>query len=366
MAKNYYETLGVEKSASQDEIKKAFRKLAQKHHPDKGGDEAKFKEITEAYSTLSDAKRRKEYDSYGRSFAGGGPAGGAGAQGGFNGGFGGFDFSGFQQGDFQNVDFGDMFEGFGDLFGGGRRAQRAPRGRDISIDIEVSFKDSVLGTKRSVLIAKVGQCDVCKGNGAKPGTELETCKTCGGSGHVRETRNTMLGQISSVRTCSHCDGTGKIPKEKCAACGGKGVKRQEEEIQIQVPAGIDNGEMVRLPQQGEAIKGGVSGDLYVKIHVKPHPVFRKDGANLVMELPLKLTDALTGTTVTVETIEGKKLEVKVPAMSKTEEVLRIRNNGVPLEGGGRGDLLIRTSVTLPKKLSSRAKKAVDELKEEGL
>jgi molecular chaperone DnaJ len=361
MAKNYYETLGVEKSASQDDIKKAFRKLAQKHHPDKGGDEAKFKEITEAYSTLADVKRRKEYDSYGRSFAGGAPGGGQGQAGGF----GGFDFSGFQQGDFQNVDFGDMFEGFGDLFGG-RRAQRAPRGRDISIDIEISFKDSVLGTKRSVLIAKVGQCDVCKGNGAKPGTELETCKTCGGSGRVHETRNSILGTFSSVRACTHCDGTGKIPKEKCSACGGKGVKRQEEEIHIQVPAGIDAGEMIRLPQQGEAIKGGLAGDLYVKIHVKPHSLFRKDGANLVMDLPLKLTDALTGTTVSVETIEGKTLEVKVPAMSRTEEVLRIRGNGVPVEGNQRGDLLIRASVTLPKKLSAKAKKAVEDLKAEGL
>jgi molecular chaperone DnaJ len=364
MAKNYYETLGVEKNASKDDIKKAFRKLAQKHHPDKGGDEAKFKEITEAYATLGDDKRRKEYDSYGRSFAGGGPSTGSGQTGGP---FGGFDFSGFQQGGgFENVDFGDLFEGFGDLFGNRRSAQRArPRGRDISIDIEVSFKESVFGAKRSVLIAKVSECDVCKGNGAKPGTELETCKTCGGSGRVHETRDSILGTFSSVRVCATCEGTGKIPKEKCSACSGRGVRRREEEIQIQVPAGIDDGEMIRMPQQGEAVKGGVPGDLYVKVHVKPHPVFHKEGINLVMDLPLKLTDALTGTSVSVETLDGKTLDVKIPAMSRTEEVLRLREKGVASEGM-RGDLLIRTSVTLPKKLSSKAKKAVEELRAEGL
>jgi molecular chaperone DnaJ len=356
MAKNYYETLGVDKGATKEEIKKAFRKLAQKHHPDKGGDEAKFKEITEAYSTLADDKRRKEYDSYGRSFAGGAPQGG---------GFGGFDFSGFQQGGFEGVDFGDMFEGFGDLFGN-RRQARAPRGRDISIDIEISFKDSILGTKRSVLLAKVAQCEICKGNGAKPGTEMETCKTCNGSGRIHETRNSILGTFSSVRACTTCEGTGKIPKEKCTNCNGHGVKRKEEEIQIEIPAGIDAGEMIRLPQQGEAIKGGLAGDLYVKVHVKPHPTFRKDGINLMMDLPLKLTDALTGTTATIETIEGKSLEVKVPAMTKTEETLRLREKGVPLEAGHRGDLLIRVSVILPKKLSSKARKAIEDLKQEGL
>lgn len=360
MAKDYYNVLGVDKKASKDDIKKAFRKLAHKYHPDKGGtDESKFKEITEAYSVLSDDKKRREYDAYGQSFPGGG--GQPGGQG-----FGGFDFNGFQQG-FGNggveFDFGDIF---GDIFNGGRGAQpRTPRGRDISIDLEIPFKDAAFGTTRTVLLAKVSTCSLCKGTGAKNGTELETCKTCNGSGRVHETRNSILGQFTSVRACTNCDGTGKIPKEKCTECKGHGVHRKEEEIKIIIPTGIDNGEMIRLPQQGEAIKGGISGDLYVKIHVKPHTIFRRDGSNLVMNLSVKITDAVLGTTVPVETLEGKILEVKIPPMKRAEELLRVAGKGIPGDGG-RGDLIIRLEVALPHKLSSKAKKAIEELKSEGL
>jgi len=350
MAKNYYETLGVDKKATQDDIKKAFRKLAQKHHPDKGGDEAKFKEITEAYSTLSDDKKRREYDNYGQTFPGGG----------FN--AGGFDFNGFGG---QGVEF-DISDLFGDLFGAARGgAPRMKRGRDISIDVEVSFKESVLGGRRSVLITKVSKCDVCSGSGAKPGTEMHTCKVCNGAGRIHETRNTPFGAMSSQRTCPECEGSGKIPKEKCENCQGRGVLRKEEEINVVIPAGIDGGEMIRMPGLGEAVKGGTPGDLYVKIHVKPHPVFRKEGLNLIMQLPLKLTDALLGTTITVTTIDEKSLEVKVPSMSHAEETLRIRGKGVKVDGGA-GDLFIHVSATLPKKLSGKAKKAIEELKAEGL
>ncbi len=360
--KDYYNVLGVPKNATQDDIKKAFRKLAHKYHPDKGGtDESKFKEITEAYSVLSDDKKRREYDTYGQAFAGGAPAG-AGAQGNP---FGGFDFSQFQQG-FGNggveFDFGDIF---GDIFGGRGQQARAPRGRDISIDIEVPFKDAIFGTTRTVLLAKVSTCAHCKASGAKPGTELETCKTCNGSGRIHESRNSILGQFSSVRACSECDGSGKIPKEKCPECKGHGVKRKEEEVKITVPPGIDHGEMIRMPQQGEAIKTGTAGDLYVKIHVKPHPTFRRDGANLVMDLPVKLTDSLLGTTVPIETLEGKTLEVKIPPMKRSEELLRVAGKGIPVEGG-RGDLIIRLEVALPHKLSSKARKALEDLKSEGL
>jgi molecular chaperone DnaJ len=334
MAKNYYDILGLDKKATKDDVKKAFRKLAQKYHPDKGGDEAKFKEITEAYSILSDEKKRREYDSYGQTFAGGGPAGA-----GFN--AGGFDFSNFQG--FNNggieFDISDLFGNMGDIFGSQSRG-RAKRGRDISIDIEVPFKEAILGAKRSVLITKVSQCDVCAGSGAKPNTEMETCKTCNGAGRIHETRDSVLGAFSTVRTCPTCEGVGKVPKEKCANCGGRGVVRKEEEIKITIPRGIDNGEMIRMAGLGEAVKGGLAGDLYVKVHVKPHAVFRKEGANLVMNLPVKLTDALLGTTVTVTTIEDKQLEVKVPPMSNTEETLRIRNKGVSYAEGGTGDLLI--------------------------
>lgn len=367
MAKDYYNVLGVDKKATQDDIKKAFRKLAHKHHPDKGGSDEKFKEITEAYSVLSDDKKRREYDTYGQSFPGGAP-GGQGGYGGAQGNpFAGFDFSQFQQGfggGGVEFDFGDIF---GDVFGGrGGGAMRQPRGRDISIDLEIPFKDAVFGTERTVLLGKVSTCDTCKGNGAKPGTDLEQCKTCNGSGRVHEMRNSILGQFSSVRACTVCDGTGKIPKEKCADCKGHGVKRKEEEIKISIPAGIDHGEMIRLPGQGEAVKAGIAGDLYVKIHVKPHATFRREGQNLIMHLPLKLTDALLGTTAAIETLEGKTLEVKVPAMKRPLELLRVRGRGIPTGGSSRGDLIIELEVALPHKLSGRAKKSVEDLRAEGL
>ncbi|HEY0948037.1 MAG TPA: DnaJ C-terminal domain-containing protein [Candidatus Paceibacterota bacterium] len=357
MAKNYYDILGVDKKATKDDVKKAFRKLAQKHHPDKGGDEAKFKEITEAYSVLGDDKKRREYDSYGQTFAGGGPGAG---------GFGGFDpsqFSGFGQGGVE-FDLNDLFEGFGDIFGGTHRT-RAKRGRDISIDIEVPFKESILGGTRSVLITKVSSCETCEGSGAKPGTEMETCKQCNGQGHLREARNTPFGQIASTRACSACDATGKVPKERCAACAGHGVLRREEELSIVIPPGMDDGEMIRMPGKGEAVKNGSAGDLYVKVHVKPHPVFRKEGMNLSMQMPVKLTDALLGTTASVTLVDGTKLEVKIPAMQEVQQTLRLKGKGVTVDNQS-GDLLIRLTVTLPKKLSGKAKKAIEELQGEGL
>ena len=359
MAKDYYNVLGVDKKATQDDIKKAFRKLAHKHHPDKGGADDKFKEITEAYSVLSDEKKRREYDAYGQSFPGGAPQGGAQ-------GFGGFDFNGFQQGFGQGgveFDFGDIF---GDIFGRGGAHARTPRGRDISIDLEIPFKDAAFGTTRTVLIGKVSTCDVCHGTGGKPGIELETCKTCNGTGSVHEVRNTVFGQMASTRACVACEGTGKIPKEKCTACKGHGVLRKEVEMKISIPSGIDNGEMIRLPQQGEAVKAGTAGDLYVKIHVKPHAVFRRDGSNLLMDLPVKLTDAILGTTVSVESLDGKVLEVKIPPMKRAEEHLRVRGKGIPAGGSSSGDLIIRLEVALPHKLSSKAKKVIEELKTEGL
>ncbi len=356
MAKNYYETLGVDKKATQDDIKKAFRKLAQKHHPDKGGNEATFKEITEAYSILSDDKKRREYDSYGQTFNGGGPAGFDPSQ--FNGGFGagGVEF-----------DLNDIFQGFGDIFGGGMGGgrNRVKRGRDISVDIEVSFKEAILGGRRSVLISKVSKCDVCDGLGAKPDTEMLTCPTCNGAGRIHETRQSVMGPIQMQQTCPTCEGSGQVPKEKCTNCSGHGVLKKEIEINIDIPKGIDGGEMIRMPGIGEAVKNGVSGDLYVKVHVKPHPTFHKEGANLIMDLPVKLTDALLGTSVSVTTIDDKVLDVKVPAMTKTEEVLRIRGKGVQYESG-TGDLLIRVTAILPKKLSGKAKKAIEDLKAEGL
>jgi molecular chaperone DnaJ len=358
--KDYYEVLGVDKKASKDDIKKAFHKLAHKYHPDKStGDAEKFKEVSEAYSTLSDDKKRAEYDSYGRTFGGGaGPGGFGGFQAGD------FDFSQFQdafsQGGFGGFDFGEVF---GDFFGGG--SPRTRRGRDISIDLEISFKESVFGVTRRVLLAKTARCETCSGSGAEPGSKLETCTKCNGSGKIHETTNSFFGSISMTHACSQCHGTGKVPKEKCHTCRGEGVYKKQEEIEIMVPAGINGGEMIRLTGGGEAIAGGASGDLYVKIHVSPEPRFKKEGINLVTELSVKLSDALLGAAYEIETLDGKE-KIEVPQGVTHGEVITIKGRGVPTGRGKRGDLLVKVKINLPQKLSRSARNLIEKLKEEGI
>lgn len=356
MSKNYYEVLGVDKSASKDDIKKAFRKLAHKYHPDKkGGDENKFKEINEAYSVLSDDKKRAEYDSYGRVFSdGAGPGAG-----GF-GNMGGFDFSGFQGGFGQDFDLGDIF---GDFFGGGRA--QTPRGRDISLDLDLAFEESIFGVERKVLISKVGTCIDCSGSGAAPGSKTKTCTVCNGKGKVHDTKQSIFGSFTTVRTCDTCRGTGEIPEAECKTCRGLGVLKREEEISINVPAGISEGEMIRLSGAGEAVPGGTPGDLYARIHVKPHAVFRREGTNLVMPLDIKLTDALLGKEFSLTTLEGTHIDVKVPKGVSIGEILRIKGKGVPSRGS-RGDLLIKLNITMPQKLSRKAETLIKELKDEGI
>jgi molecular chaperone DnaJ len=357
--RDYYEILGIQKSASKEEVKKAFHKLAHKFHPDKAtGDVDKFKEISEAYAILSDDKKRAEYDSYGRVFTDG--AGGSSATGGFGGA--GFDFSQFQDAFNQQGGF-DMNDIFGDFFGGAGRGQR--RGRDISIDLEVSFKESIFGTKRTVLLAKAATCDNCHGSGAKPGTSLDTCVQCNGSGKIHETSNSFFGQITTVQQCRHCHGSGKIPKEKCATCRGEGVYRKQEEIEIMVPSGIDGGEMIRLNGAGEAVSGGTSGDLYVKIHVTPDSRFKRDGGNLITDLSIKLSDALLGAEYTVATLDGDE-KVSIPMGVTHGEMLRIKNKGVPNGRGKRGDLFVHIKITLPQKLSKSARQLIEKLREEGI
>ncbi|MBP9760284.1 MAG: molecular chaperone DnaJ [Candidatus Pacebacteria bacterium] len=362
--KDYYQILGVERGASKDDIKKAFRKLAHQFHPDKvGGDEARFKEASEAYGVLSDDKKKAEYDAYGRTFAGAG-----GEQGGPQG-FGGFDFSNFAQGGgfrqgAQGMEF-DLGDIFGEFFGGGGQS-RTPRGRDISIDIELTFKESVFGIERRVLLMKVGTCDECDGTGAKKGTELITCITCNGAGKVHEAKQTMFGAFSTTRPCSVCHGSGKIPREKCGTCAGHGVRRREEEIPIAVPAGVDDGEMVRLSGAGEAVPGGLSGDLYVKIHVKQDSRYRKEGADIVMTHTIKLTDALLGAKHELETLDGP-LSVKIPEGVTHGERLRVKGKGIPQgRAGTRGDLYIKIDIKIPTKLSRTARKMIEQLREEGV
>ena len=356
MAKDYYQILGVDKKASKEDIKKAFRTQAHKYHPDKGGDQTKFKEASEAYSVLSDEKKRAQYDMYGSAGPG---MGGAGQ------GFGGFDFSGqgFDPSQFQDFDLGDIF---GDFFGGGRGRSRTPRGRDISIDLEIPFNESVFGTDRNVLLTKTSACSRCHGSGGEPGTESKTCPTCNGQGQIHESRRSFLGTFNTVITCPECHGNGKVPKEKCKQCKGEGVERKQVEIKIRVPAGINDGEMIRLSGEGEAVAGGTPGDLYVKIHVRPHPVFKKEGQNLYMDLSIKLSDALLGKDIPIQTLDGE-VTVRIPAGITFGEILRVKGKGVPADRGGRrGDLMIRIRIDLPRKLSKEGKKLVEELKKEGV
>jgi len=354
MQKNYYEILGVEKSASKDDIKKAFRKLAHKYHPDKkDGNTEKFKEVNEAYTVLSDDKKRAEYDSYGRVFSDGAGPGAGGNP------FGGFDFSGFGS-NFEGVDLGDIFSEF---FGG--KGQQPNRGRDISVDIELQFNEAVFGVERKILLAKTGNCEVCKGSGAAAGTSLETCTTCNGRGKIHETKRSFFGSFSAVTTCNICHGKGKVPKERCNGCKGLGVRRRDEEIGVRIPAGIEDGEVIRMTGGGEAVSGGSSGDLYVKIHVRKHPLFAKEGTNLVTHLSIKLSTALLGGDYHLQTLDGD-LTVKIPAGVSIGEILRVRGKGIPYDKNKRGDLMIKLSIELPSKLSKTAAKLVEELKKEGI
>lgn len=354
--KDYYTILGIERNATKDDIKKAFRKLAHKHHPDKGNsDDAKFKEISEAYNVLSDDKKRAEYDSYGRVFNSAGAS---------SHGFEGFDFrgAGFNAQDFQNFDLGDIF---GEFFGGGGSRRRVKRGRDISIDIELPFVEAIFGTERKVLLMKATECSKCKGTGAKAGSIMDTCTTCNGKGNIHETKRSLLGTFTSTRVCDSCNGKGEAPHDKCTDCRGAGIKRQEVEISITIPENVHNGEMVRLSGAGEAVSGGVPGDLYVKLHVEDDPRFKREGTNITTTLNIKLTDALLGKEYTIPTLDGE-IQVQVPQGASPGEILRVRGKGAPEHGGGRGDLFITLKIKLPQKLSRKGKKLVEELREEGI
>jgi len=357
MSKDYYQILGIDRKANKEDIKKAFRTLAHKYHPDKkGGDEAKFKEVSEAYSVLSDDKKRAEYDAYGRVFTGaGGPSG-----------FEGFDFSQYARAGANGAEFefdlNDIFGGFSDIFSEGRRPSR---GRDISIDIELAFKESIFGVTRKVLITKDSTCSRCEGSGLEPNTKTKTCPTCNGKGQIVESRRSPFGVFSVTSTCSACRGRRVVPEKPCATCRGAGIERREEEITIAIPAGIDNGQVIRMGGLGEAVPGGAPGDLYVKIHVRPDRTFRKEGYNLVTELPIKITDALLGGEYRIDTFEGPTT-VKVPPLRAPDEILRMKGKGVPMERGKRGDLLIRVRVEFPQKLSKEAEELLNKLKREGI
>jgi molecular chaperone DnaJ len=361
MAKDYYEMLGVSKDANKEEIKKAFRKMAHQYHPDKNkGDDSKFKELNEAYQVLSDDTKRAQYDRFGSNYQNAG----GGFQGGFDPNGFGFDFSGFQ-GNAQGFDMGDIGDIFSDFFGGNMGRSQTKRGRDISTEISITFKESIFGVNRKILISKQSLCNSCKGSGGKTSSKKETCSKCNGKGQIRETKQSFFGAISTNRICESCDGSGETYKELCISCKGKGVEKREEEVNIAIPAGIQNGEMIRMTGLGESIKNGQSGDFYIKINVTPHPIFKRDGINLYMELPVKLSDALLGKEEKIETLDGP-LSIKIPEGVPPNEILRVREKGVPNSRGKRGDLMIRIKISMPTKLSKKAKEMIEGLKDEGL
>ncbi|MBB2480081.1 molecular chaperone DnaJ [Bacillus sp. APMAM] len=348
--RDYYEVLGLEKNASKDEIKKAYRKLSKQYHPDinKAPDAAdKFKEVKEAYEVLSDDNKRAHYDQFGHTDP--------------NQGFGGFggasDFGGF--GGFEDI--------FSTFFGGGgrRRDPNAPRqGADLQYTMTLSFEDAVFGKETEIEIPREEECDTCHGSGAKPGTKPETCPHCHGSGQLNTEQNTPFGKIVNRRVCNYCNGTGQLIKDKCRTCGGSGKVKKRRKINVKIPAGIDDGQQLRVSGQGElGINGGPSGDLYVVFHVRDHEFFERDGDDIYCEVPITFTQAALGDEIEVPTLHGK-VKLKVPAGTQTGTKFRLRGKGVPnVRGYGVGDQNIHVKVVTPTKLTDKQKQLLREFGE---
>ncbi|WP_018591475.1 molecular chaperone DnaJ [Terrisporobacter glycolicus] len=356
--RDYYDVLGVGKSADATEIKKAYRKLAMKYHPDKNpGDkeaEEKFKEINEAYEVLSDETKRKNYDQFGHEGVNGQGFGG-------DGGFGGQGFGGFD--DIFGDIFGDMFGGG---FGGGRQRRRGPeRGADIRQRINISFEDAAFGKKVQVKINRSEECDECHGSGAKPGTSKKTCPTCNGSGQVQSVQRTPFGNIASTRTCSTCNGEGEVIDSPCSKCHGKGSIRKTKTIEVDVPAGIDEGQMIKLSGQGElGTRGGPRGDLYIEVSVNAHQLFTREGYDVYLEMPITFAQATLGDEIQVPTLDGK-VQYQVPEGTQTGTVFRLKGKGIPkLRSNVRGDQYVKVTVEIPRKLNDKQKELVRQFAKE--
>ncbi|MEK7516859.1 MAG: molecular chaperone DnaJ [Patescibacteria group bacterium] len=352
MSKDYYKILGVERSASEVEIKKAFRRLAMEHHPDKGGDQAKFKEMNEAYQVLSDQAKRAQYDKYGTTFDGTGPGAG--------GGFSGFDGSGFE-----NVDLGNLGDIFSDFFGGGGRTRtksRARAGRDIEMDVTLDFKEAAFGVEKDIRLSGPVTCRTCGGGGSEPGSGVSTCRTCGGTGAMAVVQRTVFGDFRATSTCTTCSGAGSIIERVCKVCAGTGAVRDTRELSVKIPAGIADGDSLRVSGAGEAgTHGGASGDLYVSVRVKPDPQWQRRGYDVVSRAEVSFADAALGTTMEVQTLDGS-VKLKVPAGTQSGTLLQIRGHGIAHGARGeRGDHLVETIVPTPKKLSRRERELLEEL-----
>lgn len=363
--RDYYEVLGVNKNATDDELKKAFRRMAKKYHPDanqnnKKEAEEKFKEVNEAYETLSDPQKRKMYDQFGFN----GPQG-FGGQGAGQGGYysyssNGFDgFSGFG-------DFGDIFSSFFSGFGGssGRNTNNGPkRGRDLRHDIEITFEEAYSGIKKEFFINRNEKCTTCNGNGAKPGTSPVTCPNCHGTGQIRQVQNTILGQMQTTRTCSECHGTGKIIKEPCQTCRGKGTVRKQAKVTINIPAGIDDNQTLILKNEGEpGERGGEKGAVYVTVHLKRHSIYTRKENNVLCDIPVTITQATLGAELEIPMVDGEKIKYKIPEGTQTGTKFNIRNKGFrAINGNWQGDFIFTVNVQTPKKLTKEQRDLLTQL-----
>jgi molecular chaperone DnaJ len=359
---DYYEVLGITKGASQDEIKKAFHKLAHKYHPDKGGDEKKFKEINEAYQVLSDQNKRAQYDQFGRVFEGGQP-GGADGFNGFNWAWGN---KGSQDVEFDLNDLGDVFE----EFFGGRRATKKDnrRGKDIQVDIEIPLEKTLIDFVEKINLSKQTTCNRCNGSGAEPATKIKECFSCRGAGQVQQVKKTIFGSFTSVGVCPECNGEGTIPEKPCNVCRGEGRIKAQETIEIKVPAGVDSNQVIKVEGKGEAgKKGGKSGNLYARIYVKKHSIFERKEDDLFTLLQINFSQAALGDEVELKVIDGTNILLEVPSGTESGKILRISGKGIPhFQGHGRGNLYVELKINTPKKLSKTQKELIEKLKKEGI
>jgi molecular chaperone DnaJ len=359
--KDYYKILGVPPDASDEEIRKAYYKLAHKYHPDKGGDEKKFKEINEAYRILSDKEKRAQYDRYGRVFE---EAPGVGAEGPFEWFWAKPDF------DFE-FDFGDLGEMVEEMFGfGTERARKRDlkRGKDIEVGVEISLEDTLSGKKQKIVLEKYIVCSRCHGTGAEPGTKIKECFSCRGTGQVQQIKKTFFGTFTRTTICPECGGEGYRPEKPCNVCNGEGRIRGEEEIEIFIPPGVDNNQIIKIPGKGDAgRRGGKPGDLYVRVFVKEHPIFERKGDDLYISVPISFSQAALGDEIEIPTLEGKKILLKVPAGTESGKILRISGKGIPhFSAQGRGNLYVKLIIKTPKKLTKKQRELLEKLKEEGL
>ena len=368
--RDYYEVLGVNKNATDDELKKAYRKLAKKYHPDANPDnkkeaEAKFKEVNEAYENLSDPQKRRMYDQFGHN----GPQGFGGNGGGYySSGFDGFSgFSGFSG----MGDFGDLGDIFSSFFGGGfgssgrsSRTKNGPtKGANLQYDIEITFEEAFLGVEKTINFSREEKCDSCKGTGAKSGTQPQTCSMCHGTGQVTQVQATILGQMQTTRTCSNCHGTGKVIKEPCETCRGKGKVRKQAKIRVKIPEGIDDNQTVVLRGEGAAgSNGGSKGDLYINVHIKPHHLYTRKGNNVYCDIPVTVTQATLGAAIEVPMVDGTKDKFKIPEGTQTDTKFRIRGKGFKSPNSNyAGDLIFTIIVQTPKKLTKEQRDLFEQL-----